>query len=207
MSINMGIISAAAGATLLGGVGIAALAAGGSAPVTTAVLTAATSASPAPAASPAAQSPSPATTCSPLHDDGGWPAEVQGRPAGFDANDPAAVYLWHDEEGWHLRVTHGGDDRRVYSGTLVTSGTFSDVDAVKLEKDDFFKVGPDGHVLSFRFVNYGGIDGLDFFTHCADAIHFDLRGDGHLLPTSMIYVGHDADHPGAAPFTVWRSER
>jgi hypothetical protein len=197
MSIKVSIISAAAGATLLGSASVAVLL-GGSAPASAAVLPAATAPAPASTAGTA--------TCSPLKDDGGWPAEVQGVPVGFHANDPAAVYLWHDDEGWHLRVTHEGDGRQVYSGTLVTSGTFSDVDAVKLERDDSFNVGFAGHVLTFRFVNYGGIDGLDFRTHCAEGIHFDFRGDGQSLPTSMIYAGHDGDHPAADPFTVWRTE-
>jgi hypothetical protein len=203
MSIKMSIISAAAGATLLGGAGVAALLGGSSAPATTAVLTAATTSA---SAAPAPAGTQSTATCSPLQDDGGWPAEVQGRPAGFEPGDPAGVYLWHDGTGWHLRVTHQNDHRQVYSGTLVTSGTFSDVDAVKLEGNDSFKVGPDGHVITFRFNNYGGVDGLDFRTHCAEGIHFDFRGDGLSLPVSMVYVGHDGDHPASDPFTVWRTE-
>jgi hypothetical protein len=209
MSIKMAMVSAAAGATLLGGVGaVALMGGGGTPPATAAVLTAATS--PVGATSPAA-APSPGAApgtgvCSPLKDDGGWPAEVEGRPVGFDANDPGGVYLWHDATGWHLRVTHRGDERQVYSGSLVTSGTFSDVDAVRLEHDDSFTVGPDGHVLTFRFVNYGGVDGLDFRTHCAEGIGFDLRGDGRSLPASDVYVGHDGDHPASDPFTIRRTE-
>jgi len=41
---------------------------------------------------------------------------------------------------------------------------------------------------------------------CAEGIHFDFRADRQSLAASMIYVGHDGDHPASDPFMVWRSE-
>ena len=29
----------------------------------------------------------------------------QGRPDSLDAGDAGAVYVWHDEDGWHVRTT------------------------------------------------------------------------------------------------------
>src|SRR5579871_6393390 len=79
-------------------------------------LTSGSSTSPttAPAASVAAPSSASASTsgCDTNRDDA-WPDVANGVPAGFDAGDTGGVYLWHGPDGWHLRVTHRGDDGRV----------------------------------------------------------------------------------------------
>lgn len=218
MTIKTGIISAVAGASLLGGVGVAAVLGGGST-----TLAAAPAASVNPAAAPAAAATTPATNgatatapapaanparrgqdCN-VGDDGEWPDFATGRPAGLDAGDRGGVYLWHDDAGWHLRITHIGDDKRAYSGVLTTSGRFADVDAVKLERDDHLSVGPNDHVLSFRFVNYGGIDGIDFHTRCAPRITFNLRADGQELGTERVVIGHHDANPTSVPFTIERA--
>ena len=77
--------------------------------------------------------------------------------------DPG-VTLWHDANGWHVRVTHNAIHDRVFSGVIHTSGTLTDVHSVRLEKNDYVKVGSGGHTLAFRFNNYGGVDGFDFTT-------------------------------------------
>jgi hypothetical protein len=133
-----------------------------------------------------------------------WPDRANGRPAGLDANDLGGVYLWHDQDGWHLRVTHRGDDAKVLTGTIWTGGTFGQPTPVKLEKDDKLAVGPQDHVMTFRFVNYGGIDGIDFTTHCADALHINLKVDGHELPLDRVFVGHTSFHPPSMPFVIDR---
>ena len=76
---------------------------------------------------------------------------------------------------------------------------------VKLEKDDKVAVGPADQVLTFRFVNYGGIDGVDFTTHCADGLHINFRVDGRQLPTARVFVGHTSFHPETMPFVVRRN--
>jgi hypothetical protein len=199
MTIKTGIISAIAGTTLLGGAGVAALLSGGGGATTATFLAAPASAT----ATAAAPTPAPAD-CN-VRDDGSWPAFATGRPAGLDAGDVAGVYLWHDDAGWHLRVTHRNDNHQVYTGVLTTSGTFADVTAVKLEGNDHFEVGPNDHVVSFRFNNYGGVDGLDFHTHCAPRITFQLKADGQELETSHVFIGHDGSNPTSVPFVVERA--
>jgi hypothetical protein len=137
-------------------------------------------------------------------DDGNWPLFADGRPPRLDAGDAAGDYLWHDSDGWHLRVTHQNDHHQLWSGVLTTTGTFSDVSAVKLERNDHFTVGPEKHAIAFRFNNYGGIDGLDFRTHCAPGIHFNLRADGALVNPTEVIIGHGDDNPPMVPFTIRR---
>src|SRR5690242_3889477 len=70
------------------------------------------------------------TTCA-THDDV-WPAWVQGMPTGINPSTASGVYMWHDGNGWHIRVTHHTDSLRTFSGQLITGGTFANVTAVKL---------------------------------------------------------------------------
>jgi hypothetical protein len=53
-------------------------------------------------------------------------------------------------------------------------------------------------------VNYGGIDGLNFTTHCADGLHVNFQVDGRELPTVRVFVGHTSYHPLSMPFVVRR---
>jgi hypothetical protein len=155
----------------------------------------------------AVASPSPATaktnTCDTNRDDE-WPDVANGVPAGFQAGTTGGVYAWHGPDGWHLRVTHRDDTARVYTGTIWTTGTIGNLTPVKLEKGDQIQLGPESHVLTFRFVNYGGIDGLNFTTHCADGLHVNFQVDGRELPTVRVFVGHTSYHPLSMPFVVRR---
>jgi len=212
VNVKHGIISAAVGASLLGGVGVGAVVSGGGATTLVSAPAAATLTATTPAA-PVATTTGPAATtartaapaapgdCS-VRDDGEWPDSAASRPARLDAGDTGGVYLWHDDAGWHLRVTHKPGDKRVYKGVLTTSGRFADADAVALERNDQLRVGPSAHVLSFRFVNYGHIDGVDFHTECAPRMTFSLEADGHQLGTERVLVGHSSTNPTSVPFTV-----
>ncbi len=196
MKIRTGIISAITGVSLLGCGGIALLAGGGS--------TAAPAATLLSAPVTATATPAPPATCASSPDDGNWPLWTDGRPAGLDAGGPAADYIWHDAAGWHLRVTHQNDHHQVWSGVLTTTGTFSDADSVKLEKNDYVTVSPDKHAIYFRFNNYGGIDGLDFRTYCAPSIRFALWADGAPVNPTEALIGHGDHNPANVPFAVRR---
>lgn len=207
MKIRTGIISVITGMSLLAGGGVALLAGGSSAaPVSATLLSApVTSSAAAPVvAAPTPTSPAPAPICLTSADDGRWPLFADGRPVGLDAGGPAADYLWHDADGWHLRVTHQNDHHQVWTGVLTTTGTFADVDAVRLEHNDYVTVGPDKHTLYFRFNNYGGIDGFDFRTHCAPGIRFDLRADGAVVNPTEVIIGHGQHNPAKVPFSILR---
>ena len=148
----------------------------------------------------AAQTPS---SCQQVTDDH-WPPWVQGRPDGIDPHTTAATYMWHDRNGWHIRVTHRGDNRRTFSGQLSTKGEFANASAVRLEKGDQFQVSADKHSLTFLFKNYGGIDGVNFHTHCAPAIQFAFQSDGRTTKPSHIVIGRHNRHPKSNPFTITR---
>ena len=142
-------------------------------------------------------------SCQQVTDDH-WPQWVQGEPNGIDPHTTAATYMWHDGNGWQIRVTHRGDNRRTFSGQLSTKGDFVNASAVRLEKSDQFQVSADKHSLTFLFKNYGGIDGVNFHTHCAPSIQFAFQSDGKTTPPSHIVIGRNNHHPKHNPFTITR---
>lgn len=159
------------------------------------------SASGAFAASPSTSTAkSAASTCLPAGHDDAWPVYAQGAPG----RDPG-VRVWHDAAGWHLRVTHNTLHDRVFEGEIVTTGTLVDVKSVRLEKNDYVRLGNNGHALAFRFNNYGGTDGIDFATHCAPFLEFGFATDSHRLPVSHISIGASAHNPNVDPFVIRRT--
>jgi hypothetical protein len=120
-------------------------------------------------ASAAAKAAPTKTTKADVCSDNHWPASIQGRPMGLDAGDTGGAYLWHDGDGWHLRVTHKGDHERTFAGAIATRGKLA-FQRVADERADKAGVTGGGHVLWFRFHNYGRIDGVDFRSTCAPSI-------------------------------------
>jgi hypothetical protein len=158
----------------------------------------------APAAAFAA-SPMPATTltattaCTTGH----WPISVQGRPTLLQAGAAAGDYLWHDAYGWHLRVTHRGTTRAVFTGRIVSSAPMT-ATPIRLEGRDAVALSADRMTLTYKFYNYGHLDGIDFKTACAHRLAVSGSLNGVKLPTTRIWIGHGNRHPLQNPFTVIR---
>lgn len=186
-----------AGAAATAGIGATAAHSGTSTP---AVLTASTG----------AQTPSGASPSANCDADTHWPAYVQGQPDAFDAGDDG-VYLWHNPSGgWSLRVSHpllpGHANRVVFTGTIVSRGQIGNVVKVKDEKGDVVKVGPKDHSLRFRFVDYGGVDGVNFTTTCTPGLRVNLKADRSTIQTQYIHLGDQKVHPGSNPFRIRRRD-
>jgi hypothetical protein len=139
----------------------------------------------------------PTTTCPDTH----WPASVQGRPTNLHAGARAGDYIWHDRNGWHLRVTHHGKRKVVFSGTIVST-TPMRVSGVRLEKRDAFKLSDDKLTLTYRFTNYGYIDGLNIKTACSQSLQISGSQGTSALPVSRIWLGKRHVHPLSNPFVV-----
>ena len=136
-------------------------------------------------------------------DDGHWPASVQDRPTLFHANGPGGDYIWHDGSGWHLRVTHPGSAEVVFSGRIVSDEPL-DGDPVKLEGSDVVALSADRKTITYRFTNYGGVDGFDFRTSCAHRLTFTGNAAGHRIPRTHIWLGALNANPLENPFVVTR---
>jgi len=134
---------------------------------------------------------------------GHWPAEDQGRPASLAAGAAEGAYLWHNADGWHLFVTHPGNERVVFTGRIVSSGRIDGVGR-RAESHDKVAVSKHDRIVGFRFTNFGHLDGVEFRTRCAQHLRFELRINGTRITPEEVYVGVDAHHPSHTPFEVSR---
>jgi hypothetical protein len=147
-------------------------------------------------------SPSPSK---PTCDQAAWVGVVQGFPTGFGAQSPGGDYLWHDAKGFHLRVTHKGQEKVVFAG-VITSPKAMGMEPVKLEKGDVATLSKDKKTITFKFNDFGLVDGIDFHTDCAPSLKVShLTGNGKALATSRVYLGANRKHPSAIPFVVHRN--
>jgi hypothetical protein len=133
---------------------------------------------------------------------GAWPWTVQGAPT-FAAGSAAGVRRWHSATGWHLRVTHPGTYGVTFSGTIRANKPLH-VRGFALESGDTFTVSADGLTVSYRFRNFGHLDGLDFTTECATRLGVGSRMNGAVLPVRRIWVGRAGHHPLQNPFVILR---
>ena len=140
------------------------------------------------------------TTCSETH----WPASVQGVPATLKAGGRAGDYIWHDANGWHLRATHAGSARVIFTGRIY-SNTPITVTPYRLENNDSLTLSADRLTLTYRFANVGYLDGFDFRTPRAHKLVFSGAMNGVKLPVGRIWLGHDGKHPLQNPFAVLRT--
>lgn len=145
--------------------------------------------------------------CTVQKDDGHWPGFVQGRPVHINPKTTNATFMWHDGNGWHIRVTHRRTNLRTFSGQITTGGAFTGAKPVRLEKNDVFSVSSDKHVISFSFKNYGYIDGLNFYTRCAPSITFSFQSDGKPSPPHNVVIGRNSTRPQTNPFIIARVKK
>lgn len=140
-----------------------------------------------------AQSAAPATA----------PARLAAGAPDLHPRAPTGYYLWHDEGGWHLR-THGPGARHEFSARLTTDGTFTAVDAVRLEHRDRIAITDGGRTLRLHWHTYDGLDGVDFRVQGGTFLRFDLELEGRPITPERIFLGRRGHHPAHNPFTLVR---
>jgi hypothetical protein len=157
-----------------------------------------------PLAARADTSPEPAaesTQCSYGH----WPAAASGEPKTFHAGATEGVYLWHNDHGWHLAVTHSGDQRVEFKGSIASSSRITEVARRDERNDTIVQRGE--RTVQFTFENFGGIDGIDFHLACGRGFKLSATVNGQRISTSHVFVGEDSVHPKHMPMTVLRTKK
>jgi hypothetical protein len=134
-------------------------------------------------------------------DEGHWPATVQGKPQILAAGARAGYYVWHDARGWHLRTTTPSRTPHPFTGKITSSGAIRMIHQYRDEGRD--SVTLNGNRLSFAFVTYDGIDGVDFTVGCTESVSFALKAYNRLVPASRIWLGRDGT-ARTYPFTIHR---
>jgi hypothetical protein len=134
---------------------------------------------------------------------GHWPADVQGKPQNLHRLGETGLYVWHDDSKWHLVVTHPDKSLAEFKGKVTTDGRLYGI-ARRTERRDRVVFAEDADGVHFKFRNYGGFDGIDFKTRCANRLTFDGELDGQPLKFTEVFIGQDAHHPGGVPFVIKR---
>ena len=129
---------------------------------------------------------------------GHWPAAVQGKPTMYASGARAGDDIWHDAAGWHLRVTKVTSARAVFAGWIRSDKPMA-VAGAALEGDDRFTLSADKLTLTYRFVNRGHVDGLDFRTACAERLGLAGSMDGDEAPDRQDLDRLERPSPAAEP--------
>lgn len=140
-----------------------------------------------------------ATGCS----TGTLPPVVQGDPS-LKAGQAAGAYLFHDDSGFHLRVTHPSD-RRLEVVVRFDAASLSAIKPVLMERADTITMTGDGRTVAVRFANYGRIDGVDFSADCSKTLRVDVRFNGERATTRQVKLGAHRTSPTSVPFTIERT--
>jgi hypothetical protein len=136
---------------------------------------------------------------------GALPPAIQGAPA-VKAGSARGFYVGHDAHGYVLRVTKPLHDKAVLAGTIVASAAIRDTPR-RLEKADHVSLSADRRVLSFRFTNYGRIDGINFAASCANSLTFSFQDSGKPAPASEVHLGKGRTSPETSTFTITRAPK
>ncbi len=135
---------------------------------------------------------------------GAWPSAAQGYHLPRGGQPPGGFFLGVEGDSWHL-LTHNPSGQKVYSGTITTTGTFTGLQAVRLESVDHFAlVNP--QTITFRFVTNHHDDEISFTTQCGNQVEFSpLKINGHAARTSSVFLGSGITNPTSTPVTFTRN--
>ena len=149
---------------------------------------------------PAALAASPASAACAT---GAWSPTAAGRPASLSPGSAQGVYLWHDSDGWHLRATHPGTSRVVFTGVIDSSGGISSVKRALESNDVAYEAS--GSRIKFTFKNRGHIDGIDFVVGCSNRFTVSANVNGSPIANTSAFLGSGSVNPTSVPFALERS--
>ena len=132
-----------------------------------------------------------------------WPTSADGRPAAHP--EAEGVYLWHTSTGWRLRVNEPGADRAVFTGSIKVDGQLVSWGRHLENAGEGVVTRTGAGVAGFRFVNYGGVDGLNFVTRCSSTLTVRVKMNGTVVSADHVYIGADGHHPDALPTTITKA--
>lgn len=133
--------------------------------------------------------------------------EPGGRPK-FKSGSATNYWIWHDDNGWHLRTTtpSGKQKHRFHGSIRLDNGMITRAqipkDEILSSASDRLFINKQQNAIVFDFVTVGGMDGISFkVNRPAQQLLFDLRIDGQALPQRIV-IGRGHDRPVAAQFAL-----
>jgi hypothetical protein len=124
---------------------------------------------------------------------GDVPPPGNGPPAcgepNFDPATESGVFIWKDCNSgqWQTRVTAGGGTKGItYTGSVLSSATFSAVTPFSVESSDILDSTTDPLKIAYQLKTYRpGIDGFDFLPAAGSTLCFELDGPAR----ATVFVG------------------
>ena len=133
--------------------------------------------------------------------------DPKGKPEGLEAGKTLRWYVWHNDNGWHVRTTTKTQKHNFHGKIEVIGGKFKQVSAAKLDdkkgdRKDWWTLSSNNRVLTLDFKTEGGMDGFDFeVAGKADRLDFTLLIDKDDEP-KRIYIGKSGEHPEMSSFEL-----
>jgi hypothetical protein len=130
--------------------------------------------------------------------------DPRGRMEGSPTDKPARYYVWHDQDGWHLRSCSRLVNQ--FQGTVrVSGGTIRKCRPIGLDlrgkQADRWGLSKDRRELTFHTFTSTSFDGFDFNVDAPDAtLEFELLINEKKMPR-RIFIGRNGAHPADVKFT------
>ncbi len=131
----------------------------------------------------------------------GWGA-LAGRSPAFVAGGPTGLYLWQERGVWRVGATSDRGSATTFSATVIFDAAVSGRPVGTEGKSDIVDVRSQS--VKFRFLNFGGLDGVAIESPCASNVTIQGAIDGQPLSPQQVFVGPGATNPAAMPATVSR---
>jgi hypothetical protein len=139
---------------------------------------------------------------------GGKSLVATGKPKTESFTDKQARYfLWHDDEGWHIRTASNAGSVK-FEGTIESStGQFGKLRPVGLEvkgkNPDLWQVDEKRQKIEFRITTSGSFDGFDFSLPKNDSgtLTFTLKIGDKERP-GRVFVGREMQTPAELPLVL-----
>ncbi len=131
---------------------------------------------------------------------------LEGQPTQLRQGALVSYWVWHDDDGYHVRTTTA-HDRRIFSGHIEISRGDAWVKSYQLRADDVVRLT--GNRIEFRLVNQKNLSGFDLRLDWSGEATLYLEIDGQRVKSILdkIFVGRENSHLTSDPIPLTGSSR
>ncbi len=134
---------------------------------------------------------------------GVWQSQVQGYPAFPVKDSPPPGFLIGVQDGIWKLYSHNLSGTDIFTGTITTNGTFSDVALTSNDSGDkMTMLNP--QTISFGFHTAGYVSGIKFISSGSQVTFHNLEENGTLVPPADILLGSAETSATSNPLTITR---
>ena len=126
----------------------------------------------------------------------------QGRPTAYDSNTSPSFHVWQEGDRWHVQTANTGMQQHLFTGTIETNGTFSDVSTMPSASVERIVVDVRNGIIDFQFNSLAKTDGFSFTLSGGQNATFKMYIDGRPVDPSNIYLGQQNRHPDRNEFSI-----